>query len=53
MYLGLAFVPDWLMESLTDRVSPRIRDALVGVWWAAAFVAISWGFVVVQRRGRA
>ena len=50
-YVTLAFVPELLLTTLTRRMAPVARDLLVGVWTAAAVVAMTWLLVRVQRPG--
>ena len=47
-----AFVPDRLLGYLTVRVAPNIRDLLVTLWWAVAFVGACFLFVRLQRAER-
>lgn len=47
-----AFVPDRLLGYLTVRVAPSIRDLVVMLWWAAAFVGACALFVRLQRAER-
>jgi len=49
-YLTLVLVPELLLTTLTGRMGPVARDLLVGVWTAAAVVAMTWLLVRVQRR---
>lgn len=50
--VGFGFIPDRLVDFLTTRVSPDVRDALVTAWMAALVVLSSWGFVWLQRKRR-
>ena len=53
-FLGLLVIPDRLVVSLSTRVAPRMRDALVSAWVIVFFVAACVLFVRLQRgRGSA
>jgi len=51
-WAGFLVIPDRLLAYLAIRVSPHTRDALVTLWVAAFFVALSWLFVALQRPRR-
>ena len=51
-WAGFLFIPDRLLVYLATRVSPHPRDLLVSLWVVAFFVALSWGFVRLQRGRR-
>lgn len=48
-FLGFLVVPDRLVVSLSTRVAPRVRDALVSAWVILFFVAASVLFARMQR----
>jgi hypothetical protein len=50
--VGFLFVPDRLLAFLTTRVGPKVRDALVAGWVIVFFLALSGGFVALQRERR-
>jgi hypothetical protein len=49
-FLGFVIVPDRLLNYLATRAVPRTRDGLVVLWVVVFFVAMSYGFVAVQRK---
>lgn len=48
-YLVFVLVPNNLLSYLTLHTNPRIRDLLIVLWWAGAFVFGCWLFVRLQR----
>jgi uncharacterized membrane protein len=52
-WVGFLLVPDRLLSFLTTRVGPNVRDSLVAGWVAGYFIALSGGFLVLQRRWKA
>ena len=49
-FLGFVIVPDRLLTYLATRAVPRTRDGLVVLWVVVFFVAMSYGFVALQRK---
>ncbi len=49
-FMGFVIVPNWLVDYLATRVVPRTRDGLVVLWVVVFFVAMSYGFVALQRK---
>jgi hypothetical protein len=50
--VGFMIVPDRLLVYLSTRVSPHIRDAIMTLWTAAFFGAMSFAFTFLQKRRR-
>jgi hypothetical protein len=48
-FVGLVIVPDRLLSYLATRAVPRTRDGLVVLWVVVFFIALSYGFVTLQR----
>lgn len=49
-FVGFVIVPDRLVSYLATRVVPRTRDGLVVLWVVVFFLALSYGFVALQRK---
>lgn len=49
-FVGFVIVPDRLLSYLATRAVPNTRDGLVVLWVVAFFVAMSYGFVALQRK---
>lgn len=48
--VGFMLVPDRLVAYLSLHVAPRVRDAIVSLWLILFFLALSWAFVLLQRK---
>lgn len=51
--VGFMVAPDRLVAYLSLHVAPRTRDAIVLLWSIFWFVALSFAFLLLQRRWRA
>ena len=49
-WIGFLFIPSRFLSFLTTRVGPNVRDALVAGWVVLFFIALTWGFIALQRR---